>query len=353
MLHRGYEVWIADSREQRLPEYKVEVGEDDSVITCYIPSESGEQFSIRWKDHNGPMANHTNMKTSVDGVRVGGKHSRPGASGKCVGVRTDSESVYHPFQFAILQTTDEEEALWAGGASDQLGTIELRVVHVHANVRSKNFKPDTFAGVSRVHERSKKAGAHCVALGPALPFNKHHRHHSVKTIPLDKRAPPFATFRFHYRPAAILQAQGIMPAPVLASADEQDAHTGPNTQQKKRKAHGSTVPAHASQAIARVSPAAEKKPVKSELQDTSIHVGAGGDVIELSDDEEEVTQRRPAVKRDPDRRRLNYDPKRRDRPDAGLTTLLALGQRGDALTYPIVRLYCSLCFRCFRAAPTL
>ena len=43
MLHRGYEVWIADSRKQRLPEYNVAMGsEDDSVITCYIPSESGK-----------------------------------------------------------------------------------------------------------------------------------------------------------------------------------------------------------------------------------------------------------------------------------------------------------------------
>ncbi len=42
MLHKGYEVWIADSREEPLPEYQVEVEEDDSVITCYIPSTSGE-----------------------------------------------------------------------------------------------------------------------------------------------------------------------------------------------------------------------------------------------------------------------------------------------------------------------
>ena len=43
MLHRGYEVWIADGRKQRLPEYNVAMGsEDNSVIICYIPSESGK-----------------------------------------------------------------------------------------------------------------------------------------------------------------------------------------------------------------------------------------------------------------------------------------------------------------------
>ncbi len=52
--------------------------------------------------------------------------------------------------------------------SEQLGTIELRVVPVHPQMRSDKFKPDAFAGVSRVHERSKKAGAHCVACVPSL-----------------------------------------------------------------------------------------------------------------------------------------------------------------------------------------
>ena len=132
MLHRGYEVWIADSRKQRLPEYNVAMGsEDDSVITCYIPSESGkvrlssafelmmcgllhanmayasalQQFSIRWKDHNGPMGNHASMRTFVDGVRAGSTHLRPGDKGKRAGLSTDSANVYYPFQFAALQTT--------------------------------------------------------------------------------------------------------------------------------------------------------------------------------------------------------------------------------------------------------
>lgn len=42
MLHGGYEVWIADSRKQPLPEYSVEFGDGGKTITCYIPSQSGE-----------------------------------------------------------------------------------------------------------------------------------------------------------------------------------------------------------------------------------------------------------------------------------------------------------------------
>ncbi len=54
MLHRGYEVWIADSRGQPLPEYQVEVGEDDSVVTCYIPSESGKVRSTYCSQYGLP-----------------------------------------------------------------------------------------------------------------------------------------------------------------------------------------------------------------------------------------------------------------------------------------------------------
>lgn len=169
------------------------------------------------------MANHTSMRTSVDGVRAGGKRCYPGVSGKRDGVRTESAHVYHPFQFAPLQTTgasppvlfmrdlrlrltrssiplslghtsasvsmripfmhmsctDDEDALCGVGAPEQLGTIELRVVHIHPHVRSAPFKPATFAGVSRVHERSKKAGAHCVT------------YVSLPSVPHPSLFPPF------------------------------------------------------------------------------------------------------------------------------------------------------------------
>ena len=57
---------------------------------------------------------------------------------------------------------DDDSALWAAGAPEQLGTIELRVVHIRPDMRADRFRAGTFDGVSRVHERSKKAGAHSV-----------------------------------------------------------------------------------------------------------------------------------------------------------------------------------------------
>lgn len=59
-----------------------------------------------------------------------------------------------------LRITDDDGAAMA---LDTLGTIELRVFHIHAETRSKPFRPSAFDGVGAVHERSKKAGAHCVS----------------------------------------------------------------------------------------------------------------------------------------------------------------------------------------------
>ncbi len=77
-----------------------------------------------------------------------------------------------------------------------------------------------------------------------------------------------------------------MPAPVLASAGGRDSYTGPNTRERKGKARAPPHHEPASQASARATSVVDKKPLKSELQDTRIRVEAGGDVIELSDDDE-------------------------------------------------------------------
>ena len=142
------------------------------------------------------------MRVSVDGAPAGKTHMSPGGAGKRVGVSTESASSYRPFQFADLQTTgassfltpsllvhpcscpplpspnfrlarcpnltflrfgwaDDDGASW--GSGDALGTISLRVVLVQAVAKKARFRPTSFAGVGAVHERSKKAGAHCVS----------------------------------------------------------------------------------------------------------------------------------------------------------------------------------------------
>ncbi len=64
-----------------------------------------QEFQVRWKDHNGPLANHTTMKVYLDGHIAGKTHCSPGASNKRLGIRTASVDTYQPYQFSDLQTT--------------------------------------------------------------------------------------------------------------------------------------------------------------------------------------------------------------------------------------------------------
>ncbi|KAM5537627.1 hypothetical protein V8D89_008705 [Ganoderma adspersum] len=286
MLHFGYEVWIADSQKERLPEYDIKLdGEDGETIVCYIPSESGKVFQVRWRDHNRPHANHTTMKVYLDGHIAGKTHCPPGSSGKRLGIRTASADTYQPYQFSDLQTTDDDGAVWA---AEKLGSIELHVVYVHPHAQTAAFRPARFAGTAPVHERSKKAGAHCVALGKAVRMAKG-PHTRVKSTPLDRKAGPAAKFVFRYRPVAILQAQGIMP-----SSASQDGNSRRTRSASQRKLGQGVTSAEKR----------DRKPVKAEPGSRSGRGDVSGDVIDVSSDEDV-----PTVKREPRQQRvLQHDP---------------------------------------------
>ncbi|CDO74584.1 hypothetical protein BN946_scf184583.g11 [Trametes cinnabarina] len=254
MIHCGYDIWIGDSDGRRLPEYNMQIeGDDGKTAACYIPSESGKRFVIHWKDYN--MAHHTDLKICVDGVLNVRNVFRPGSGGSRVGVRTQSADSYNAFQFADLRTT-------AGPSfAEKVGTIEVRVVRVHSHSESVPFRRHHAAGVGAVHERSKKLGAHCVAVKP-----------------LDPHEGPFATFVFRYRPAALLQAQGIIPPPGPERVALEDEISG----QASSRAHG------------RQTKVKVKHEPRSDAR-TNVSSRSFGEVIELSDDEERA-DRKPALR---------------------------------------------------------
>ncbi|KAI0754335.1 hypothetical protein C8Q80DRAFT_1265986 [Daedaleopsis nitida] len=314
MIFGGYEIWIADSNSKRLPEYQIQVEGNGNKFTCYIPSENGKRFSIRWKDHNGPASHHTSMQTYVDGLQAGRTHCKPGTSGKRRGISQESAATYYPFQFAPLKTTDDDGALWGGGVPDQIGTIELRVVHVRPHARAAGFKPSAFSGRSSTRRSRNRScptdfhlgvpsdrsfvnpnppAAYTGRLGRAEKYDKL-QHLRVRSTPIDKHAGPFATFTFRYRPAELLQAQGIMPA--LSVKAEGNAESGPSKPKKTVKGprRALPVPADAPQ---------ERRPLKREVSDKDTDTGGG--VIELTDDEDE--DRKPMVKREL-RPRRTFDP---------------------------------------------
>lgn len=72
---------------------------------------------------------------------------------------------------------DDDAALGKAANLEKLGTIELRVFHIREQTgRERPFRPRAFTGVGTVHERSKKAGAHCVTCALAPPTDLQFAH---------------------------------------------------------------------------------------------------------------------------------------------------------------------------------
>ncbi|KAI0642782.1 hypothetical protein C8Q79DRAFT_234647 [Trametes meyenii] len=313
MLHRGHEVWISDGDGRRLPEYKMEIdNNEERRVSCYIPSESGMQFIVHWQDYNG--AHNASMHCSVDGMHAGRSSCRPNSGGSRFGVRT-TPNTYTTFQFGELRTTDDDDALLAANlrSLEKVGTIEMRVHRSQQSGQPAPFKPAAFAGVGAIHERSKKLGAHCAMPGRAVKCRS--IPHRVRHLPLVPGEGPYAIFVFQYRPAGLLQAQGIMPPP------PPDAAQVPSGLRNgmERASSVARPPAPGPSFSSSIRPASAKKAVKAEPQAASVPTAsrswADGDVIELSDDDDEYQDRKPVrVKPEPSAR-THAATKRRPKTD--------------------------------------
>ncbi|RDX42450.1 hypothetical protein OH76DRAFT_1411128 [Lentinus brumalis] len=208
MQLKGYEVWISCNGKP-LAEYCVQPeGSDGKTIACFVPSECGKSFVIEWRDH--VKQSHLRFVTNLDGKEVGGNRCIPGGKGHREGVRTNP-TTRKPFKFANLLTTDDEEEVGMT-SHEKLGEIMVGVSRIRAEYRSvqRSWNPK-FHPTGAVHERSKKAGAHCVTLGEdrRIPTSRI----QTRSTPLNPREGDVARFIFRYRPLALLQAQGIVPLP--------------------------------------------------------------------------------------------------------------------------------------------
>ncbi|RPD75702.1 hypothetical protein L226DRAFT_462145 [Lentinus tigrinus ALCF2SS1-7] len=214
MQLKGYEVWISCDGKP-LPEHCIQPeGHDGKTLACFIPSECGKSFVIEWRD--SVQQSHLRFVTTIDGTEVGGNRCIPGGRGMREGVRTNP-STRKPFKFTNLLTfaADDEEMLGTP-SHEKLGQIEVTVSRIRAECRlvqrtwSNGFRP-----TEAVHERSKKAGVHCVALGQECRVaTSRTQPHST---PLNPREGHVAKFIFRYRPLPLLQAQGIVPIPGAAN----------------------------------------------------------------------------------------------------------------------------------------
>ncbi|KAJ3012321.1 hypothetical protein NUW54_g1906 [Trametes sanguinea] len=94
-------------------------------------------------------------------------------------------------------------------------------------------RPVPFTGVCAVNEEQSDEkknkltdGAHCVRLGPKIrpKWSEGAKQGAVMSL-LNKDEGPFVSFEFRYRPASVLQAEGLMPRSelkILADVEDED-----------------------------------------------------------------------------------------------------------------------------------
>lgn len=214
-----FTVWI-DSEGQELEEYEIQV-EDENTVSCYIASEVGKEFRICWID--GTRMNQCVVACYMDGRPVGGKPSARTQSGGIEGVYTAAGTV-RPFKFSPVVTTDDDDIADPDNVDPDLGCIQVEI-HRVAGRRNRALQADReqdpqdrgrVHDVGPVHERSKKLGAHHVALGQEAFRADGKRPQFLR--PNYAGDGPYAVFKFLYRPREILLARGIISPP----AEDQD-----------------------------------------------------------------------------------------------------------------------------------
>ncbi|KAG8964514.1 hypothetical protein FRC05_003795 [Tulasnella sp. 425] len=210
---RSYKVSVRVN-DQDVPIYRPEYDEDTKTATCWIASEEGQAFTIFCQQAES-FRYTSSAEVCLDGSRKPATGIVLGKGrnyfGHITGVRV-SQTSRRPFEFASLETTDDDAYLDQPLGLKAPGTIHVQMSRVRVT-RDSVWKPRRVPeAASIVHEKSKKAGGHITRLGKqevAAPAPKPIKHKPYHPSDID----PWVSFEFRYRPAAILQAEGIMPKP--------------------------------------------------------------------------------------------------------------------------------------------
>ncbi|KAG7089281.1 hypothetical protein E1B28_010979 [Marasmius oreades] len=125
--------------------------------------------------------------------------------------------------FSRLIVTDDDSLMCS--ASPDIGEIKVIIRHTEISAPSHHHVSRwTASGTKRnaptqitVHERTKKAVDHQTSLGQDIQSQ-------ARFIESKPYGPPLLTFRFRYRPIAMLQANGIVPR---KRARSQEVELGP------------------------------------------------------------------------------------------------------------------------------
>ncbi|KAF7967964.1 hypothetical protein HWV62_18002 [Athelia sp. TMB] len=277
MLHLGPFTACVTIDGHELEQYQVVISNDGTKATCWIASEAGKQFTVKWKDSSLQRLEKTSGCVTLDGASCGSKCIRPGKAGR----RDSAERIHfstgptstRPYMFSHLSLTDQwelstdDDALLDTEVSSKLGTIKLDIRRVEDGGHYGKFTrgpPEE----QIVHEKLKKLATHCVRFGDEV---KRAPKRSVKVKYIDKI--PMFTFLFQYKPLDVLIAEGIAERPAEVSTVKKRKHV------KLEPVHQPTVIEIDSQDEGTANMTSRKR-VKKERKQGSLM--APGEVIDLT-----------------------------------------------------------------------
>jgi len=260
LTHRGFSAWIVVDGKP-VPEYLVAEDTKASRVSCWIPSEAGQKFSVFWKDHGGKVDSCSFI--TLDGLVVPGRFLFGEGETSRTGVRSSAKTE-RPF---IFQNIEEDEPLTQSVNKD-VGMITLRIKRIQ-RVAGRPANPIQELP-STVALGKRKAGELCVGFGEdRQTFDQFAYTWSVKPYekdgPVGGRTPKtHVSFVFRYRTREWLQMQGIMP-------DSDVPLSPPVTRASMRRVSSApAMPIHGTESTLitpRASPTPPRKKLKSSVQE--------------------------------------------------------------------------------------
>ncbi|KAJ3877290.1 hypothetical protein F5051DRAFT_408989 [Lentinula edodes] len=204
LTHRGFSAWI-EVDGQAVPEYLVAVNPKLNQVSCWIPSEESQAFSVHWSDAGGKV--DTCSFITLDGVVVPGRFLLGSGTTSRSGVRT-SKDTEAPFVFKKSQGDTTPST----ASKSEAGMVTLKIKRVD---RVSPRPANAYQDLTKIAPAQPNVGDLCAGFGAECksyeqsPFTWAIKPHDASQIK-SKKIPTYVSFVFRYRSKEFLQSQGII-----------------------------------------------------------------------------------------------------------------------------------------------
>lgn len=202
LTHRGFSAWI-ECENKHIPVFKPELDNARQRITCWIPSEPGEEFTIHWKDRGEGGGVDTASYIYLDGFMVPGKYLFGFGEASRGGVRV-GPTAERPFVFGHVETDGNGPP--QGRTNGKIVLKIKRVRKIPDLTRPSNkyqTPPDSPKG-------KRRAGHPYINYGEVRTTKKQWDF-TYKYVPFDQANPgTYVTFEFRYATLDYLVNRGII-----------------------------------------------------------------------------------------------------------------------------------------------